>query len=313
MTPERWRRVREVYEEAVALPRGERPSFLDGSCDADCSLREAVVAANALDGIQDVQLSAGIYELTLAGAGEDAAASGDLDATESIVISGAGANLSEIDANGLDRVLDLHGTGSAELRGHGLEVVMTRDEDAFVSLEKRTHIANDARGDLFVSIHANAAGDVRIRGTETFFLSLDATDDDARSVAERENLALGTSAASLGDASDPVLAILSSMSSQEHLVESQEFARMAQERLRRIDPRGSRGVKQAPFVVLSGVLMPAALVEVGFITHPAEERVLRSRSGRKAVVASLTDAVLAFGRRHAAQHRAGVAPAGAGR
>ena len=218
-------------------------------------------------------------------------------------------------AGGLEKtvVLEIARALAAELRGHGLEVVMTRDEDAFVSLEKRTHIANDARGDLFVSIHANAAGDVRIRGTETFFLSLDATDDDARSVAERENLALGTSAASLGDASDPVLAILSSMSSQEHLVESQEFARMAQERLRRMDPRGSRGVKQAPFVVLSGVLMPAALVEVGFITHPAEERTLRSRSGRKAVVASLTDAVLAFGRRHAAQHRAGVAPAGTGR
>ena len=126
------------------------------------------------------------------------------------------------------------------LRGRGLTGVITRDDDTFVSLEERTHIANDARGDVFVSIHANATGDARIRGMETFFLSLDATDDAARRLAQRENEAFGKGTKLPSPADDPMVAILGDMIANEHLHESQALARMAQGRLRRIDPVSSR-------------------------------------------------------------------------
>ena len=71
--------------------------------------------------------------------------------------------------------------------------------------------------------------------------------------------------------------------------------------LTRIDPEASRGVKQAPFVVLSGVQMPAMLVEIGFITNPGEERQLQSGSGRTAIASALSDAVLEYGRRYDAR------------
>lgn len=193
-----------------------------------------------------------------------------------------------------------------DLRRRGLTVVMTRKDDAFVSLEERTHIANDARGDVFVSVHANASRDARIHGVETFFLSLDATDDAARQLAERENDAFGKGTRIPAPGDDPMVAILGDLIANEHLHESQALARMAQERLTRIEPGSSRGVKQAPFVVLSGVQMPAMLVEIGFITNAREERLLKSGSGRKAIVAALSESVREYGRRYDA--RRGVTP-----
>ncbi len=203
-------------------------------------------------------------------------------------------------------VLDVAQRVAALLREQGLRVVMTRADDRFVPLEQRTHIANDARGDLFVSIHANAAGEPRIRGTETFFLSLDATDEDARLLAERENQALGVSEPLRRASDDPMAAILGGLIEDENHRESEAFARMAQERLGRRD-RSSRGVKQAPFVVLYGVRMPASLVEIGFITNPDDERRLRSSRGRAAIAATLAEAVVEYGRRYDAQR--GIAPA----
>lgn len=185
-----------------------------------------------------------------------------------------------------------------ELAGRGLRVVMTRTRDVFVPLEERTHIANDARGHLFVSIHANASGDRDIRGSETFFLSLDASDDSARHVAERENRAFGAAGVMPEAMDDPLLAVLGDLIANEHLTESQEFARMAQLRMGRIDPNDDRGVKQAPFVVLTGVHMPASLVEIGFITNSVDERRLASAAGRQAVVAALAEAVVEYGRRY---------------
>ena len=84
-------------------------------------------------------------------------------------------------------------------------------------------------------------------------------------------------------------------------------------RLARIDPESSRGVKQAPFVVLTGVRMPASLVEIGFITNAREERQLRSGAGRKAIVAALSDAVLEYGPRYDARRGVDPVPASGAR
>ena len=187
------------------------------------------------------------------------------------------------------------------LRAEGLRVVMTRTDDTFVPLETRTHMANDARGDLFVSVHANAATNSRIRGSETFFMSLDASDDAARRVAERENSAFGEAGLTPLPSNDPLAAILGDLIATEHLTASQEFAQLVQERLAVLQPEAARGVKQAPFVVLSGVQMPAALVEIGFITNARDERAMRSADGRREVVAALARAVREYGLRHDAR------------
>jgi len=197
-----------------------------------------------------------------------------------------------------DVVLDVARELARELRARGITVVMTRSEDVFVPLEERTHIANDARGDLFVSIHANAAADGRIHGTETFFLSLDASDDAARRLAERENRAFGEAAAAQPIAADPLVAILGDLIATEHLSASQEFAGLAEERLGRRDSTSSRGVKQAPFVVLAGVQMPASLVEIGFITNRRDERTLAAGAGRRSIIEALVEAIGVYRGRH---------------
>ena len=197
-----------------------------------------------------------------------------------------------------DVVLDVASRLAKRLRGRGLRVVLTRDSDHFVPLERRTAIANDARGDLFVSIHANAARDRGARGVETYFLSLDATDEAAARVAERENGAFRRSGADAAPVGDPVVAILGNLMANEHLSESSAFARMAQASLANGDSRASRGVKQAPFVVLVGLQMPASLVEVGFITNRQDEARLRTGAGRERIAQELATAILDYGRRY---------------
>jgi N-acetylmuramoyl-L-alanine amidase len=195
-----------------------------------------------------------------------------------------------------DLVLDVSRNLAVQLRRAGLRVVMTRERDVFVPLEQRTNLANDARADLFISVHANAAHDAGARGSETYFMSLEASDEHARGVALRENEAFAVRAVAPGADADPLVAILGDLIANEHLTESSAFARTAQLQLARLDAGPSRGVKQAPFVVLAGVQMPAALVEIGFITHPDEGRELRSGRRRGAIAAGLAEAVLEHGR-----------------
>ena len=85
----------------------------DGICDADCSLREAIVAANAAGGADTITLPAGAYTLTTPGAGENAAATGDLDITDDLTINGAGAATTIIDGGSLDRAFDVTGTSTS--------------------------------------------------------------------------------------------------------------------------------------------------------------------------------------------------------
>ncbi len=199
-----------------------------------------------------------------------------------------------------DLVLDVTQRLARQLGKRGIRVLLTRKRDRFLSLEERTAVANDARADLFLSIHANASRSRSPRGIETYFASLDATDEDARAVAERENLALGATAPEFRR-DDPLAAILGDLIETEHLQESSEFAKLAQLELAEMDRSKSRGVKQAPFVVLMGVQMPASLVEIGFVTNPSEEKGLRSGRRREQIAQALADAVVTFAERYDAR------------
>lgn len=205
-----------------------------------------------------------------------------------------------------DLVLDVANRLATRLRKHGLEVVLTRDRDEFLSLEQRTAVANDARADLFLSIHANSSRSRKPSGVETYFASLDASDDAAQATAERENRALGAEVPSRRRV-DPLAAILGDLIESQHLQESSEFARLAQQELIGVERARSRGVKQAPFVVLMGVQMPASLVEIGFLSNPSEEAGLRHAQRRQAIADALAEAVQAFATRY--DMRRGVAAA----
>jgi len=197
-------------------------------------------------------------------------------------------------------VLDVSRRLAKLLEARAIDVILTRETDHFVPLEVRTARANDARGDLFISIHANAARARQARGIETYFVSLEASDTASRLVAERENEALGRG----GPASaqfDPFLALLGDMISTDHLAESNAFAKLAQAELANVDQISSRGVKQAPFVVLMGVQMPAALVEIGFLSNDRDAASLGSTAHRNRIAEALARAVMAFGKRYDAR------------
>lgn len=153
-----------------------------------------------------------------------------------------------------------------------VRVILTRTGDQQIDLTQRTALANEYGADLFVSIHLNASLRKGASGTETYFLSLEASDDLARQAAEREN---ADQTGAIDPGSDLKL-ILWDLAQQQYLKDSSAFAETVQDELSRATGTENRGVKQAPFRVLIGATMPAALVEVGFISNPEEEERLKS-------------------------------------
>ncbi len=147
------------------------------------------------------------------------------------------------------------------------EVVLTRTEDRFLTLEERTAIANTKNADLFISLHTNASRDKRAYGIETYFLNL-ATDDDAIRVAALEN---ATSTKNISD----LQSILIDLMQNAKINESSRLAAYVQDSMqtnlrKSYSQIKNKGVKQAPFYVLLGAQMPAILVETAFISNPRE-------------------------------------------
>lgn len=183
-----------------------------------------------------------------------------------------------------------------ELEGREMvEPHMTRDTDVYVDLDQRSQFAVDRAGDLFVSIHANAAGDERARGFETIFLG-QARSEEAREVALRENRGPEVEDAA-GSPSD-VQFILAGLDRTENLAESRLFAGFVQNSIRRVRRGGSpdRGVIQGPWWVLLGALvrMPSVIVEVGFLSNAEEERYLNGAEGQEAIARAIADAIVAY-------------------
>ena len=172
----------------------------------------------------------------------------------------------------------------------GARVVLTRDDDTLVSLDQRTAIANQYKADLFLSVHLNAAVVKDAKGSETYFLSLEASDELAKRAAEVEN----ASASAAADPSSDLKLILWDLAQQAYIGESSRFAQAIQEEMNAATGVGNRGVKQAPFKVLVGATMPAALVEVGFITNAEEEAKLQSAEFQALMVEAIARAVTRY-------------------
>lgn len=155
-------------------------------------------------------------------------------------------------------------------------VVLTRDKDINVSLENRAALANNNKADLFISIHTNSSYRKEARGPETFFLSLKATDEEARMLAYLENNPAEFEKGITGENEDEIQIILWDMAQSAYLKQSSLLAESIQKELNSLLRTSNRGIKQAPFKVLAGVACPAVLVEVAFISNPKEERRLQT-------------------------------------
>jgi N-acetylmuramoyl-L-alanine amidase len=174
----------------------------------------------------------------------------------------------------------------------GLQVFMTRERDEYVDLDARTAIANNFKADAFISIHANASRVRSAAGTEVYFLSYQASDEESRRLAQSEGAVPETVPGTSG-APDLAL-ILWDMAQAEHLEESSALASRIQEELAVARGAEGRGVKQAPFRVLVGAAMPAVLVEVAFISNPEEEKLLLSEAFQAKVANAVLRGVARF-------------------
>ncbi|MFZ3073400.1 MAG: N-acetylmuramoyl-L-alanine amidase [Thermodesulfobacteriota bacterium] len=182
-------------------------------------------------------------------------------------------------------------------------VILTRNDDTYISLKERTNIANRHEADLFLSIHVNAALRAGANGVETFFLSLKASDNNAEATAEREN-SVASSGTHPEDGSgseeeihvDPLQSILMDLDQTATHHKSSRLAELIHESASAASNGENRGVKQALFMVLAGAAMPAALVEVGFISNPEEEEKLSQEDTRKLMATALLKGVMGFER-----------------
>jgi N-acetylmuramoyl-L-alanine amidase len=173
----------------------------------------------------------------------------------------------------------------------GAEVVYTRKDDTFIPLEQRTAIANEAKADLFISIHANSSHDEAARGIETYYLNF-ATSAESMEVAAREN---ALSQESLHDLQD----IIKKIARNEKVEESKELASDIQDslthRLQLVSQNErNRGVKKAPFVVLIGANMPSVLSEISFISNPSDEKLLKKTDQRQRVADGLYRGIASY-------------------
>jgi N-acetylmuramoyl-L-alanine amidase/type II secretory pathway predicted ATPase ExeA len=173
----------------------------------------------------------------------------------------------------------------------GAQVIYTRRNDSHVALEERTAIANRANADLFISIHANASDYQQARGVETYYLSF-TNSPEAMALAVRENALAQSSLHELPD-------LLKKIARNDEVAESKRLAAEIQsalaERLQLVSGgEKNRGVKQAPFIVLSGANMPSVLSEISFVSNAIDESLLQESPQRQRVAEGLYRGIAAY-------------------
>jgi N-acetylmuramoyl-L-alanine amidase len=174
----------------------------------------------------------------------------------------------------------------------GLEVILTRNEDRFLTLEERTAFANTKSADLFISIHTNASRDRRAYGIETYFLNL-ATDEEAIRVAAMEN---ATSTKNISDLQKILYDLMQNAKINESsrlaaYVQSSTVRHLKNKRYSRIK---SKGVKQAPFYVLLGAQMPSILIETAFISNARECKRLVSAKFQERLAEGIVEGIRSY-------------------
>jgi len=181
-----------------------------------------------------------------------------------------------------------------------IHILVTRSDDRFIELSRRTEIANRLlkknENGIFLSIHVNSSLSSRISGYETFFLSQNPTNEDARNTAALENNVIILEEKSKRKKSlDDVDYIEAMMITTQIQKESSALAGSIQNGLAKKNTKfASRGVKKADFFVLRGVLMPAVLIEVGYISNKKEARYLQKENHRETIADGIAEGVAMF-------------------
>jgi N-acetylmuramoyl-L-alanine amidase len=179
------------------------------------------------------------------------------------------------------------------LAGGRYRVLLTRFSDSYVGLRERVAHAEQAKADLFLSLHADSHADSSIRGASVYTLSEEATDREAAALAARENRADAVvSGVRLGDQSDVVARALVAMSQRGTVNSSRRLAETI------VDTFNRNGVRllphthrQAGFAVLTSPDIPAALVEMGYLSNPQDEKLLTVRQHQQALARALRASV----------------------
>ncbi len=184
-----------------------------------------------------------------------------------------------------------------------VKVVYTRSKDVFIPLDRRAEIANNAKADLFISIHTNALANNRTaKGASTWTLGL-AKSDANLEVAKRENSVIlyesdyKTRYAGFNPNSAESYIIFEFMQDK-YMEQSVHLASLMQKQFRQTCKRADRGVHQAGFLVLKASAMPSILIELGFISTPEEERYLNSEEGSATMAEGIYRAFLNYKREH---------------
>jgi len=186
------------------------------------------------------------------------------------------------------------------LKKGGFDVRTTREDDKFVTLSGRSKMANEAKADLFVSIHTNATKSSSANGFQVYFRSEKATDKEAAEVAALENEAMQYEEVHYSF----VDALLQSMAKNEYINESSKLAGYVRNEVYKQSGIGiavnqKDSVRQANFYVLKGVNSPAILIEMGYISSPKDRARLSSASGRANMAKGIYNGILAYSKKEA--------------
>jgi len=172
----------------------------------------------------------------------------------------------------------------------GVRVILTRDDDRSVTLDERDSVANNSKADLFISLHLNGAPEANVKGAAVYYLRLDRAGEEARRKAAATELVLPA----VGGGARSIDVIPWDLAQASHLDNSSRFASMLEEELEKHAPMGPRPLQQAPMRVLSGVNMPAALVEMAYLTNTGQEQAVQSAEFQGGVVQAMYDAIVRF-------------------
>lgn len=170
----------------------------------------------------------------------------------------------------------------------GLRVLLTRDDDRDLSADARAAFANNNKADLLISLHANASPSPAIAGAEVFHAQLDREGEEARRLAESQAVALPV----VGGGTRPLELVRWDLAQAPHVDASATLARLLEEELGTRVTMGTRPRRQAPLRVLLGANMPAALVEMGYLSNPAQAAALRGDTYQALVAQAIADAVV---------------------
>jgi len=193
-----------------------------------------------------------------------------------------------------DVTLDVSKRLKEILEVEGFQACLTRSDDRFIPLAKRSQIANNYEADFFVSIHVNSAKVKNAKGFEVYYLA-EAGDEAAKELAQEENACLKFEQASFDlKSSSDLEGILWDLVSTENRAESIQLANNISREAKKNLWVYQRGVKSAKFYVLKGARMPAILVEIGFISNRDEEQKLNDPNYRDFVAMAIAKGILNY-------------------